>query len=68
MHDIVGAEVERMTGAPPEKRDEAARNSALLRQLPDPEAVADAALFLASSDSALMTGQALNVDGGARFD
>ena len=68
MHDIVGAEVERMTGAAPEKRDSAARNSALLRQLVDPEAVADATLFLASSDSALMTGQALNLDGGARFD
>jgi NAD(P)-dependent dehydrogenase (short-subunit alcohol dehydrogenase family) len=68
MHDIVGAEVERMTGASPEKRDAAARNSALLRQLPDPEAVADAALFLASFESALMTGQALNLDGGARFD
>lgn len=68
MHDIVGAEVEKMTGAPPEKRDAAARNATLLRQLPDPEAVADAALFLASSESALMTGQALNLDGGARFD
>jgi NAD(P)-dependent dehydrogenase (short-subunit alcohol dehydrogenase family) len=68
MHDIVGAEVEKMTGAAPEKRDAAARNSALLRQLPDPAAVADAALFLASPESALMTGQALNLDGGARFD
>lgn len=68
MHDTVGAEVEKMTGAPPEKRDAAARDSALLRQLPDPEAVADAALFLAASESALMTGQALNLDGGARFD
>jgi NAD(P)-dependent dehydrogenase (short-subunit alcohol dehydrogenase family) len=68
MHDKVGAEVEKMTGAPPEKRDAAARNSALLRQLPDPAAVADATLFLASPDSALMTGQALNLDGGARFD
>jgi len=68
MHDTVGSEVEKMTGAPPEKRDAAARNSALLRQLVDPEAVADATLFLASSDSALMTGQALNLDGGARFD
>lgn len=68
MHDVVGAEVERMTGAPAAKRETAARNSVLLRRLPDPEAVANAALFLASSESALMTGQALNLDGGARFD
>jgi NAD(P)-dependent dehydrogenase (short-subunit alcohol dehydrogenase family) len=68
MHAIVGAEVAKMTGAPPEKRDAAARSSALLRQLVDPEAVADATLFLASAESALMTGQALNLDGGARFD
>jgi len=68
MHERVGAEVEKMTGAPPAKRDAAARNATLLRQLPGPEAVADAALFLASSESGLITGQALNVDGGARFD
>jgi NAD(P)-dependent dehydrogenase (short-subunit alcohol dehydrogenase family) len=68
MHDQVNREVEKMTGAAPGKRVEAARNSALLRRLPNPEAVADAALFLASSDSGLMTGQALNVDGGVRFD
>jgi NAD(P)-dependent dehydrogenase (short-subunit alcohol dehydrogenase family) len=68
MHDKVGAEVEKMTGAPPEKRDAAARNIALLRQLPGPEAVADAALFLASSESGLITGQAINLDGGIRFD
>ena len=43
-----------------------ARNSALLRRLPNPEQIADAALFLASSDSGLMTGQ--TVDGGLRFD
>ncbi|MGH9784177.1 MAG: SDR family NAD(P)-dependent oxidoreductase [Terriglobia bacterium] len=68
MHDQVNREVEKMTGAAPGKRVEAARNAALLRRLPTPEAVADAALFLASSDSGLMTGQALNVDGGVRFD
>jgi NAD(P)-dependent dehydrogenase (short-subunit alcohol dehydrogenase family) len=68
MHDTVNREVEKMTGAAPGKRVEAARSSTLLRRLPSPEAVADAALFLASSESGLMTGQALNVDGGARFD
>jgi len=68
MHDRVNREVEKMTGAGPEKRVTEARNLALLRQLPSPEAVAEAALFLASSESGLMTGQALNVDGGVRFD
>ena len=43
-------------------------DSALLRRLPNPEEIADAALFLASSDSGLMTGQTVNVDGGMHFD
>ena len=68
MHDHVNREVEKMTGAGPEKRITEARSLALLRRLPDPEAVAEAALFLASSESGLLTGQALNVDGGVRFD
>ena len=68
MHHKVNREVEKMSGVAPDKRLEAARNVLLLRRLPSPEAVADAALFLASSDSGLMTGQALNVDGGFCFD
>ena len=68
MHDRVNREVEKMTGVSPGTRLEAARNSVLLGKLPTPDAVAEAALFLASSDSGLLTGQALNVDGGVRFD
>ena len=67
MHHKVNREVEKMSGVGPEKRLEAARGVLLLRRLVSPEAVADAALFLASPDSGLMTGQALNVDAGAYF-
>lgn len=67
MHEKVGSEVERMSGMTPEQRVEAAQSAALLRQLPKPEDVADAALFLASAQSALITGQTLYVDGGQFF-
>jgi len=67
MHHKVNREIEKMTGIAPEKRLEAARNTLLLRRLPDPEAVADAALFLASPESSLITGQSLTVDGGMYF-
>ena len=67
MHHKVNREVEKMSGVAPGKRLETARNTLLLRRLPDPEAVADAALFLASPESGLITGQALTVDGGMYF-
>jgi NAD(P)-dependent dehydrogenase (short-subunit alcohol dehydrogenase family) len=67
MHHKVNREIEKMSGVAPEKRLEAARNTLLLRRLPDPEAVADAALFLASPESGLITGQSLTVDGGMYF-
>ncbi|MBI3896581.1 MAG: SDR family oxidoreductase [Acidobacteria bacterium] len=67
MHDKVSRELQRMTGVLPEERLAAARNSALLRQLPNPEAVAEAALFLACPESSAITGQSLNVDGGMCF-
>ena len=68
MHHKVNREIEKMSGIGPEKRLEAARNSLLLRRLPTAEDVAATALFLASADSSIMTGQALNVDGGSRLD
>lgn len=68
MHHKVNREFEKMYGVAPEKRLETARGNLLLRRLITPEDVADAALFLASPDSGLMTGQALNVDGGFCFD
>lgn len=67
MHERVGRELQRLTGVLPEDRVKAARRSALLRQLPDPEAVAEAVLWLAGPESALVTGQALNVDAGMCF-
>ncbi len=68
MHDRVSNELHRMLGITGEQRVAAARDSALLRRLPNPEEIADVALFLASSDSGLLTGQTINVDGGMRFD
>jgi len=68
MHHKVNREIEKMSGIGPEKRLEAARKSLLLRRLPTAEDVAATALFLASADSSIMTGQALNVDGGSRLD
>jgi len=67
MHDKVNREVQKMTGTAPEDRVEGARRMALLGELARPEDVADAALFLASSESSRMTGQVLNVDAGASF-
>jgi len=68
VHDKVGRELERIAGISPEARLKDAREAALLRRVLSPEDVADAALFLASSDSASITGQTLNVDAGMRFD
>jgi NAD(P)-dependent dehydrogenase (short-subunit alcohol dehydrogenase family) len=68
MHDTVNRELERLVGVSPENRVASGRASALLRRLPNPDEVAGAALFLASPDSALITGQTLNVDGGSRTD
>lgn len=68
MHEKVNSELQRVSGLRPEERLSAARSSALLRKVLNPEDVADAALFLASSDSASVTGQTLNVDAGLRFD
>ena len=68
IHDKVGRELERIVGLSPEDRLKGARESALLRRVLSPDDVADAALFLASSDSASITGQTLNVDAGMRFD
>ena len=68
MHDKVSNELERVIGLHPEDRMHAARETALLRRVLTPDDVADAALFLASSDSASITGQSINVDAGMRFD
>ncbi|MBI4464954.1 MAG: SDR family oxidoreductase [Acidobacteria bacterium] len=67
MHEKVGSEVERMSGQSPAERVAAAQNATLLRRLPTPQDVADVALFLASAQSALITGQTLYVDGGQFF-
>ena len=68
MHEKVGSELERIIGLKPEDRMRGAEESALLRRVLSPEDVASAALFLASPDSASITGQTLNVDAGTRFD
>ena len=68
VHDKVSRELERIVGISPEARLKDARETALLRRVLSPDDVADAALFLASSDSASVTGQTLNVDAGMRFD
>ena len=68
VHDKVGRELERIAGISPEARLKDAREAALLRRVLSPDDVADAALFLASSDSASVTGQTINVDAGLRFD
>jgi NAD(P)-dependent dehydrogenase (short-subunit alcohol dehydrogenase family) len=68
MHDKVSSELQRVSGISPEDRARWARDTALLRRLLTPEDVADAALFLASPDSASITGQTINVDAGMRFD
>ena len=68
MHDKVNRELERVAGISPAERLKGAREMALLRRVLTPQDVADAALFLASGDSASVTGQTLNVDAGMRFD
>jgi NAD(P)-dependent dehydrogenase (short-subunit alcohol dehydrogenase family) len=68
MHEKVNSELERKVGLKPEDRVRAAQETALLKRVLTPEEVADAALFLASADSASITGQTLNVDAGTRFD
>lgn len=64
MHTKVNHEVQKMTGTSPEARVAGARNSVLLQNLPNPEDIAEAALFLCSPASKTMTGQSLNIDGG----
>ena len=68
MNDRVSEELERLVGLRAEDRMLGAVETALLRRVLHPDDVADAALFLASSDSAAITGQTLNVDAGIRFD
>jgi NAD(P)-dependent dehydrogenase (short-subunit alcohol dehydrogenase family) len=68
MHDKVGRELQRLVGLPPEVRMQGAVESALLKRVLKPDEVAGAALFLASPDSAAITGQTLNVDAGIRVD
>jgi NAD(P)-dependent dehydrogenase (short-subunit alcohol dehydrogenase family) len=68
MHEKVGRELQRIVGLAPEDRVKSAVESALLKRVLRPEDVADAALFLASPDSASITGQTINVDAGMYFD
>lgn len=68
VHDKVSRELQRVVGLSPEDRLKGAQEMALLRRVLSPDDVAGAALFLASSDSASITGQTINVDAGMRFD
>lgn len=68
IHEKVNRELDRVSGISPEERARDAREFALLRKVLNPEDVAEAALFLACSDSASITGQTLNVDAGLCFD
>ncbi|OFW14084.1 MAG: hypothetical protein A3H27_09210 [Acidobacteria bacterium RIFCSPLOWO2_02_FULL_59_13] len=67
MHERVGKELERVSGVTAEQRLEAAQSATLLRRLATPQDIAAAALFLASAQSAAITGQTLYVDGGQFF-
>lgn len=68
MFHKVNRELERAVGLKPADRLAATKESSLLRKLLEPEDVARAALFLASADSAAITGQTMNVDAGIRWD
>lgn len=68
MFHKVNNELERAVGLKPADRLAATKESSLLRKLLEPEDVARAALFLASADSAAITGQTMNVDAGIRWD
>jgi NAD(P)-dependent dehydrogenase (short-subunit alcohol dehydrogenase family) len=68
MHDKVSSDLERVIGLRPEDRIRFTRETALLRRVLTTDDVADAALVLASSASAGITGQSINVDAGLRFD
>jgi len=52
---------------PTEVFEEVIRTRVPLRRAPTPESIGRAAVFLASDDAADVTGQAINVDGGAVF-
>ena len=68
MHDKVNSELQRATGLKPEDRLSSTQEASLLKKLLEPEDVARAVLFLASADSAAITGQTMNVDAGIRWD
>ena len=68
MHHKVNSELERAVGLKPEDRLSSTKDASLLKKLLEPEDVARAALFLASDDSAAITGQTMNVDAGIRWD
>ena len=68
MHERVNQELQEKVGLTPEDRVRGAQETALLKRVLNPDDVAAAALFLASSDSGSVTGQTLNVDAGMRFD
>ena len=68
MTDKVNRELLRITGLSVEARAEGVRDTALLHRLMESADVARAALFLATEDSGSVTGQALNIDAGMRFD
>jgi len=68
MHHRVNSELHRAIGLKPEDRLLQTKEASLLKKLLEPEDVARAALFLASEDSASITGQTMNVDAGIRWD
>jgi NAD(P)-dependent dehydrogenase (short-subunit alcohol dehydrogenase family) len=68
MHHKVNSELQRAVGLKPEDRLSSTKEASLLKKLLEPEDVARAALFLASEDSAAITGQTMNVDAGIRWD
>ncbi|MBZ5702821.1 MAG: SDR family oxidoreductase [Acidobacteriia bacterium] len=67
MSKELGADLARRLGVNPEEQLQAFLNGLLQGRAQTAEEIARAALFLCSSQSSAITGQSLNVDGGAAF-
>lgn len=68
---MVDTEIMVTGGATPELRDEIAERvtaSAPIRRIASPDEIAAAALYLASAEAGYVTGEVLDVNGGAYFD
>jgi enoyl-[acyl-carrier-protein] reductase (NADH) len=67
MSTELGAVLAKKLGVSPEAQLEGFLNSLLQGRAQTADEIADAARFLCSQQSSAITGQAINVDGGAAF-